>query len=248
MRHSPLHSLCGALGLFVALLGSTNANPILHTSDFIQNSQRLHFNGFEGLHATGSYGGPYVEDLIRVEQVFGRPNSIASIYMPVGFEGARSWYANGGDHGYTRITLSDGSDFYGIGLLRGTGSLDVSNPNQLMGIYYELWLDGVLVEAGNPTVSGNASYIGFSGGGFNEVRIRDSGSTFINSFGNGTPASVDSNSLAIDSIEIAAATQPVPEPHTFPLVLTALAAVGLAFRGRVKSRPPLVARVRSGVT
>ncbi len=84
----------------------------VHTTDFIPDATRTNFNGFEGLPASFN-DSIYVEDRIKVEQVNGG-NNIVSAGFP-GFEGSGSWYPNGGDIGYTKITRTDASDFVNIG-------------------------------------------------------------------------------------------------------------------------------------
>ena len=126
-----------ALALFLGL-ASTCPAISTHTTDFIADGTRTYFNGFEGMPATSSAAPSYTEDSIRVDQINGQVNDIWTGYASWGVQGSRSWYPNAGDFGYTRITLSDGSDFGDVGFLRGSGSSHVA-------LFYELYENGSLV-------------------------------------------------------------------------------------------------------
>ena len=207
--------------LATALLLGTAAQAItVHTSDFIPDGSRSGFNGFENIPNNGTLytggAGPYSEGGISVEQIGGDAgNDIWVGFQPGGSEGAFVWYPDGGDIGYTRITMSSGADFANVGFLVGSGFFSGGN-----GAYQ-------LLENGSPVASGafsnNAffSYLGFAGGGFDTILLRD-GLTTVG-FGDGTL-----NALALDSIEVSA----VPEPASTALLALGLAAVGVAVRRR----------------
>ena len=204
----------------------------VETVDAIPNGARDHYNGFEGMANSGPV---YVEDNIRVEQINGDLNDITLGYSKVGFEGSQSWYPNGGDSGYTRITLDDGGAIQALGLMRGSGNSSHAD------LLYELWNNGAVVQSGSVFHQGDpALYIGFTGGGFDEVRLRD---------GN-APTSVDDgshNAMVIDVVEaiaggpvVAAApgsVQAVPTMSAYALFLLSslLGLVGLTRMRKAKS-------------
>jgi len=193
------------------------AAPILHTTDFIADGSRSAFNSFEAIPYDGGTfftggAGPYTEGGISVEQIGGDPgNDIwVTFFRP---DGDFGWYPNGGDFGYTRITLAGGADFSDVGLLYASGFGESTT-------FYELYNNALLVLAGSlpgtPNGSRGANYLGFSGGGFDEIRIYDRNACC------GTM-----NTAAIDAIETAGA---VPEPAS--LLLFGAAAVAGARRVR----------------
>lgn len=186
---APAFLLCALLARPAA------ATPITYTVDFIADGSRSAFNGFESIPNDGTYytggPGPYTEDGISVTQVNGDAgNDIwLTFFSP---EGNYGWYPNGGDHGYTRITLLSGDDFNSVGLLRSTGS-------NFGTLFYELYQNSILVSAGfvPQPANGQPAYLGWSGGGFDEIRLRDDcGGLDV------------CNAVAIDAIETA------PEPAT----------------------------------
>lgn len=101
-------------------------------------------------------------------------------------------------------------------------------------VAYELLNHGVVVATGTisdltsccvaGTGSGFYQYIGFTGGGFNEVRIQ--GDSLLTGF-----SPLNSSTFAIDDIAvIPAIARGVPEPSTWAMVLIGFAGLGFAFR------------------
>ena len=214
--HESALVVVAGLAAVLVLAGPVRAATV-HTTDIIPDGTRTHFTGFEGI-TTELYSGPWEDDGIRVEQV--PAGDIWTLYGPWGQEGTRSWLPNGGDNGYTRITLVDGSDFVDVGFLRGSGT-----PNNTY-VYYRLYDDGGFVEGGTvPPPHDIARYLGFSGGGFDEIRVRDGSDP-----SGWTPGTF--NALAIDSIETAGAAVIIPEPLTMLGIAAGIAGLGGYIRRR----------------
>ena len=210
-----------------------NADIIVHSVDFIDNNTRSNFNSFENLPSPGvspfTSTGVWVlnsrseavwnEGGIVVSQVFSafipgvEEFGIWTMHYQSGGmapDGFRNWYPNGGDDGYTRITRADNSDFFSIGFTAQSG---VSADRYL----YSLRNDGQTVLQGSLSRPfGGVQYIGFSGGGFDEVLVRSALDT--NSFFDST-----TNGLSIDAIELTA----VPEPCS--ILLVTIGSIGLMF-------------------
>ncbi|MBI5693267.1 MAG: hypothetical protein HZC55_24580 [Verrucomicrobia bacterium] len=213
----PVAKLVGYLAPLVFAIAA-HALPIVYSFDFISNGNRTHFNGFEAIptdpsgpfpgqfYSGGS--GPYDEDGIRVQQINGDPGNSISV-TPEDPHTEHKWYPDGGDHGYTKITFADGSDFQDVGFVTFSGggaSL----------VLYSLWKDGILVASGSSPLVNNFStgkgYLGFSGGGFDEIHVKDNYSV-INNY----------NALGIDSIETQDSQSTPDISKTFGLVLFSLA-------------------------
>jgi len=210
-----IRTVLAALGLLASLHAA--AAPVVQSTNYI--TAPAHFNGFEGMPQSEGNGASYTEDGITVRQVNGQSNDIWSGYTYWGAQGNYAWYPSGGDYGYTSVTMSDGSQFSDIGFLVGSGYGSGAHW-----LFYELVLGGDLVQSGTLThTSGN--WLGFSGGGFDEVRLRDSyGPT-------SSLADGQLNALALDSIKVSAANT-VPEPASLALVLGGLGIVGTLRRRR----------------
>lgn len=223
-NHIRIFTMKNLLRSIVAMISFVAIQPayaaiITHSTDFIADGMRANFNGFEGIPNNGTYytggSGPYSEGGITVQQI----NSTSPIWIGYNFWAGTSgnvWYPNGGDFGYTKITLTDGTDFSDVGFNLGSGG------NVSLAVY-ELYDNGVLVLAGTSSIS--TSYLGFSGGGFDTILVRDNLTGTNSNVANG-----ESQALAIDSIETQGGT--VPEPATLGLLGLGLA--GLYFSRRVK--------------
>lgn len=179
-----------------------SAAPVLNTSDFISSAE--FFNGFENIPVGGSIfytGGstPYSEGGITVRQIGGDAGN--DIWTTLGgMEGARSWYPNGGDFGYTDIRLTSGADFADISFLFRSYSTG--------GLQYALLNNGVQVLGGAlNSANGAQARAGFTGGGFDQLLLR-SGTTGV--FGDGR-----GQAMQFDSIDANAAD--VPEPANLAL-------------------------------
>ena len=212
-----------AAGALFSATGNVQAAVTVHTTDFIPDGSRTGFNGFESIPNDGTFytggAGPYTEGGISVTQINGDSgNDIWVTYRPPGGEGAFGWYPNGGDGGYTRITLSGGGDFANVGMLVGSGyGGDAANPGA-----FELWEGATLIDSGTFAHTTAFHYLGFSGGGFDTILLRDGSSAFT--FYDGT-----TNAITVDGIEISRA---VPEPETYAMLLAGLGLLGFAARRR----------------
>ena len=218
--------LCGALVGVVCLVapGNTAHAIVVHTTDFIVDSNRSHFNGFEsipndGIHFTGG-SGPYTEDSIVVQQINGDPgNSIwvrCTGCLGSAFQGNFAWYPDGGDRGYTELSLTGGVDFSDVGFNFGTGD---GLPNTII---YELLNNAVVVLTGSLAFSSRTilNYLGFSGGGFDTIRLRDNACSAIG----GSVTDGCFQTLTLDNIETQVSA--VPLPAALPLFGTGLGIMG----------------------
>ena len=124
--------------------GTARAAIVVHTTDFIADANRSHFNGFEsipndGLFFTGG-SGPYTEDTIQVQQINPRLAIWVTSNWWTGSEGSFGWYPNGGNDGYTKISVAGGIDFQDVGFNFGSGNVDDTQ------ILYELlrqWIGAI---------------------------------------------------------------------------------------------------------
>lgn len=213
-------SLC----LLVSISLIAQATPVVYTYDFIPDSSRSRFNGFENAPVSGWYYNgtfPYVEDGISVSQVADSPKQIwmrcgaikanGYCFGTAGHDGNYSWYPNGGDDGYTKITRADGLNFANVGFVTGNG-YTISGAAYL---HYVLLENGLTVLEGQILIPKNSparGYLGFGGGGFDEILVSE------------PIAIVGTNVLAVDSIEM---SNFVPEPQTLALLLAGLGLIGI---------------------
>lgn len=152
-------------------------------------------NGFEGMTEYVTSNPTYTEDGIRVDQV--NMGSVWTTYgSSLGFPGVRSWYANGGDYGYTQITQANGSDFGDVSVITGNGW----GSNKYLN--YSLLNNGVEVLSGSTLQTSSAFPVSFIGGGYDTIRL-----SATEALGQ-TPTSGSFQALAIDQIKVSAV--PVP--------------------------------------
>jgi hypothetical protein len=160
---------------------------------------------------------------VRATQVAGDN----AIWLASGFgNGSRSWYPDGGDEGWTRITLDSGNNFDAVSFFGGSGWLQ-----GIQTLYFELADDGGVVLSGTLPASFLGSWFGFAGGDFDEVRLRASQGniTGLLDCPSGGPIGVSGcNAAWLDDIRVGAAA--VSAPATAGLVLLALWAAALTRR------------------
>ena len=132
--------------------------------------------------------------------------SVVTVFNTGGGDG-RGWYPNGGDSGYTEITLTSGGDFDDVGLFVGSG-----NPSHSF-LAYELLNNNSVVSAG--TLAGHQMpfhWLSITGGGFDTIRLRDGNLSSI------SVADGSHNALAFDKVYVAAAAATVPEPASIAIL------------------------------
>lgn len=200
---------------FFLILSVTQAVTI-YGSDFIPDGQRTNFVSF----SAGTYSNlVFIENGVRIQQVNGQAED--GTY----FNNYGNWYPNGGDSGYTKITKNNGTDFVNIGFLVYSGGGATTGA-------YRLYQDGVFVTGGTFSIGGYYNfYVGFGGGGFDEIHVRDFYSTAPTTANHVNLYNGTLNALGLDSIELSGTA--VPEPST--LLLGFLAIAGLLVRRNRKA-------------
>jgi hypothetical protein len=216
----------------VALVALTNSNAVdaavFVTGSASAISSPTNFNGFENLPSAGESGSiPYTDGGIKVAYV-GTAFITTSLTTLYGFQGNGSWYENGGGTGYTDVKLANGADFQAVQFLLNSGWGGGSTI-----LDYQLLNNGVVVLSGsNPTV-GNSSVsqiVGFSGGGFDEIRLQVQNSLF-----DVTPtlfSATATDAGAYDNFTVLAA---VPESSTWAMMILGFVGIGTMTYRRRKS-------------
>lgn len=202
----------------------------VETTNFI--SSPAYFNGFEGMGPTTNFPAntPYSEGGITVTYVgtFFQPgNGIWSTFTPtIGGQGNFGWYENGTTAGYTDIKLTGGGGMQEIQFLAGSGW--IINPLTPTYMQYQVLNQGSVALAGvlqinrNARGTGTMEYFGFSGGGFDEIRLENQGTNPNNTF-----ADFEFDAGAYDSFAVNTAAAATPLPAAFPLFAAGLGALGL---------------------
>jgi hypothetical protein len=243
--------LFGATVLFaIVLIKGPAGAATLETTNFI--SSPTYFNGFEGFGTTGTVNGSsYSEGGITVSpvQISIGPPGPSGGYIgppPIGSWNAWShpglwWYADSYP-GYVDIALTNGAPFQSLQFLASSGYSDgLGDPSTFE---YQLLSNGTVVDSGSTLLTaqphnrlgdpyGNFQYLGFSGGGFDEVRLQ--------AIFNCPAFACAYTALALDDIAADSADVPaVPEPSTWAMMI--LGFLGLGFMAyRRKSKPVLMA-------
>jgi hypothetical protein len=187
----------------------------VHLADIVPNPVAV--NDFEL--APAFRATTWAQQGVRATQVDGS-GAADAIWLDSGLGlGNRSWYPNGGDEGWTRLTLDSGENFDAVSFFGGSGW---NAPPQTM--YFELADDGVVVLSGTLATSFAGSWYGFAGGDFDEVRLRASGGQ-VSSLSDcpiGPPGPNNGcNTAWVDEIRVGAANI-VPEPGSGLLAASAL--------------------------
>ncbi|NUM33150.1 MAG: hypothetical protein HUU50_01260 [Candidatus Brocadiae bacterium] len=188
--------------ILLLLFSKSYAVPVLSTTDIIADNSRSHFMAMNGTGILENGNTKYTENGITIELVNHGSNTFNA-----GFA-----YMGGGNTGYVRLKMANSEDFQSVGFLHGSGGS--SNWGD-----WSLYNDGQLVASGtfyvgyggyNPNhsyYSTGKGYLGFTGGGFDEIRVRDNYSPPNSAFG-------------LHTIEVANVT--VPETSTLFLCLIGL--------------------------
>ncbi len=167
--------------------------------DLIPVDLRTEFVGFES--APGGHGWPsYSEDGVLVEEIDG--TGWARGDAPCGFDidGLRYWVVGHfAAPGYSRFTRESGNDFVNFGIILGTPACNVDQ------FKYVLRLEGAVVDSGSVERQAGSTYLGFYGGGFDEVLLRGHASSQGYGF-----FSNQQHWLAMDAVELSDQLGSVP--------------------------------------
>jgi hypothetical protein len=206
--------LVSSLALFLA--GPASAGITVQTSAFI--SSPTNFNGFECPVSCSNSNGTYTEDGISVLHNPNTGSGVTSFsdFNPPFFisdQGSHFWYG-GGTRGYESISAASGFSFSAVQMLVAGGFPSrVSNY-----LNYELLDYGVVISSGSIAITSKSfEYVGFSGGGFNQILIQDTDQT--NYFASGS-----TDALGLDAIS--AITAPVPEASTWAMMILGFCGIG----------------------
>ena len=223
-RRAGLTGLAILLGAFV-FPGISHAATV-HLADIVPNPVAV--NDFEA--APAFRATTWAQQGVRATQVDGS-GAANAIWLASGLGlGTRSWYPDGGDDGWTRLSLDSGDNFDAVSFFGGSGW---NLPPQTL--YFELADDGVVVLSGTLATGFAGSWYGFAGGDFDEVRLRASGGAVgsLTDCPIGAPGPNNGcNAAWVDEIRVGAAAL-VPEPGSAALVLAAL----LGLRTPARRRP-----------
>lgn len=155
----------------------------------------------------------------------------SSIWLASGLgHGQHAWYPSGGDDGWTRITKLDASNFDAVSFFGGAG---IIQPPQTL--YVELVDNGIVVLSDTLDASFDGSWFGFSGGDFDEIRVRGA---------QGQVTGLDHCPVAelapacnvfwFDDLQLGSAApgRDLPEPGTLLIALLGLALLRAGLPGR----------------
>ena len=216
-RDKTMNKYAITLATLALAAGSAQAASVSFTDTL--GASYSQFNGFESIGTAFPVGSTYTEDGISVNQVHMGQYGIFTRYTGNGAHTGRySWYPNGGDNGYTRITEQSGVDFSAVSLKTGNGGGGTST----FSLNYELRNNGLTVLSGSAQQSAMPFVVSFTGGGFDEVLLS---ATYGS--GNGVTSGAFQG-LAIDDIKV----NPVPEPETYAMLLAGLGVMGAMARRR----------------
>lgn len=217
--HNIVRTAVCAAAFFAA--PSVSAAIVTHTSAFIGSP--TYFNGFERIGDDFVSNTTYSEGGVTVAYI--GPLNNSEIYAGFDVEGDHSWFPNGGGHGYTRISRTDGGGFRAIQLAVASGWN--AGPSALG---YQILNHGLVLQSGKlgsvPFFafdgSGGFATLGFSGETFDELRIIV-----------GPPPGFDyfegmSDGGIYDSIALAG----VPEPATWAVMILGFFTSGALLRRR----------------
>jgi hypothetical protein len=211
-------------GTLVAVMAPAQAITV-ETTNFI--SSPANFNGFEGIGSTFfPTNTPYSEGGITVTYVgvsLGFGGIWTGYTSGIGGEGNFGWYPNGTGAGYTDVKLTSGGGIQAIQFLTGSGwNVPAATTTNLL---YQVLNQGVIVLAGTIPVTrnhfgtGTMQYVGFSGGGFDEIKLENQ-VNILDAFGENFDGG------AFDSFAANSATA-APLPAALPLFACGFGTLGL---------------------